>query len=206
MRREGILCLVLLTGTAVRAEVPVPEPVELKAELSQLRQERDALEARIRALGDQLTEARAVALSARTQAESLELRCRQLQEDLKLARAGRPEAIPPAAKLVNERELPPPRPTGRPAVARGKITAVGRDGRLMQVSVGQDAGLKAGQVIEVFRLGGADSKPRVPPIYLGTLKLVRVDPQFALGEFQGFPGLDRRPRAGDDVASELSAR
>jgi hypothetical protein len=206
MRREGflgILCVALVTPLVGVAEVPAPEPVELKAENELLRREREALEAKVRALTEQLAEARAEATSARTQAEALELRCRQLQEQLR-THEGHPEGLQPVVVAPVQREiLPIPRVT-RATVARGKVTAIGREGRLVQVSIGSEAGLHEGQAIEVFRL--SDRARHGVPVYLGTLKLVRVDAQESLGEFQGFQGLDRRPRIGDDVASELSAR
>jgi hypothetical protein len=194
----------LVTPQFGKAEVPAPEPVELKAEIELLRHEREALEIRVRALTEQLGEARAEATSARTQAEALELRCRQLQEQLRTYHQGHHEGLQPVVVAPVQREtLPAPRVT-RSTVARGKVTSVGREGRLVQVSLGSEAGVHEGQTIEVFRLN--DAARHGIPVYLGTLKLVRVDGQESLGEFHGFPGLDRRPRVGDDVASELSAR
>ena len=53
----------------------------------------------------------------------------------------------------------------------------------------------------MFRLGSGAPSQRT--IYLGTMTLIRVDAQAALGEFKSAPGNDYRPKIGDEAASEF---
>jgi hypothetical protein len=206
MRREGtllVLAALLAAAPAARAEVPIPEPVEIKAELELLRRERDQLEERVRVLQDELQQTRAEAVTSRALAETLEFRCRQLQEAIKQPREPRVVVLPPADLTKTDPAGPEkPRPAAPGAAARGKITAVGTGSRLVQINIGGDDGVREGQVLEVFRLGTGKERP----LYLGTLRLVRVDPRASLGQFQGVPGQEKPPRAGDEVASELSVK
>ena len=181
MRWNGILSvgLLLLSCLAARAEDGA-ESTPLKNENEQLRRERDALEFRLRILQEQLDEVR-----------------RKLPDELKLTRGEQPRG-----KFFPE--IPTPPVAVKPKAVRGKITALSADLRLMQVSVGQDAGVKEGQVLDVFRL--TTEKGKIVPLYLGTLRLTRVDPQTALGNYERVPGLDRMPKVGDEVANELTVK
>lgn len=212
MRREKIVCLWILLAAfswaaAAQAEDKEKEPAALKAEIEQLRRERDTLEAQVQTLQGKLEEARAAVISAKIQSDTFERRCRQLQDELKLIKAEKPAGIAPVSQKQESpvQAIAPPgsKPNAKETRARGKVSGVGGGGGLAQISIGSDSGIKEGQTMEVFRLGTTNGKDKVNPIYLGTLKLIRVDPQAALGQFKAVPGLDRRVKIGDEVASEL---
>jgi len=82
-----------------------------------------------------------------------------------------------------------------PTVAiEGKVEAVGRDGELIELSLGSDAGLQVGHTLEVFRM-----TPK--PQYLGYVRITRVEHNKAVGQVIGKPiaPLQR----GDNVASRI---
>jgi len=187
------------------------EPVFLKAEIEQLRKERDALQASVLLLQEKLEQARSAEQSGKTQVELLERRCKQLQFELTLAKGDKevPRAPAESPKFEPPVVALPPATTKPPAPAaspnpRGKITAISSDGVLMQISIGSESGIKEGQTLEVFRLGADNGAQRTGPAYLGTLKLTRVDPKSSLGQFKGATGsIERRVKVGDEVASDL---
>ncbi len=89
---------------------------------------------------------------------------------------------------------PPPVPDG----LRGTVTAV--DGSFVAVTVGIDAGVAVGMVLDIFRSEGAGQ-------YLGSVVITRVYPKQAVGEFK--PANPRQtlkqlrpeqlPKVGDNV-------
>lgn len=183
------------------------DPAALKAENSQLRMERDALEAQVRILQIQLEESRLSVVNIKMELETLEFRCRKLQEELKLVKMDKKEA---AIQTVSRPKPQPaeqgPKPANDgdlPVNPQGKITAISANGRMMQISIGAETGIKKGQLLEVFRLGVSNPKERVAPLYLGTLTLIRIENNAALGHFQSAPGFERHARVGDEVAAEL---
>lgn len=198
MHRNGILSvgLILLACLAVRAE-DSPSPVSLKAENEQLRRERDTIESRLRIVQDQLDEARKANAAARLEIELLEFRNKKLQDELKQARTEQPpikvlpDVVPPANAVKSK-------------VVRGRITSISADFRLLQISVGIEAGVKDGQVLDVYRVSTEMGKQI--PLYLGTVRVMRADPQAALGQFERVPGLDRIPKVGDEVSNELTVK
>jgi hypothetical protein len=153
------------------------------AEIDQLRKQSREQQDRIARLLAELEEARVATVQAKLRIDALEHRCKKLEDALAAERKKSGAALP-VKKLS-------------PGVV-GKVTEVGRDGKLVQISIGLDAGLAEGQTLEVFRTG-ADQRPR----YLGTLRLTRVDPKIAIGNFQGAGGTDVRLVVGDSVANEL---
>lgn len=202
MTRIGIVCLglfsaILVETAIVRADEKPGAAAESKTELDLLRRERDTLEARIRVMQDQLDEARAALVLAKIQTDSIENRCKKLQDELILLKAEKVVIAPIIAPKPRVESLPPPRV--KSGIGQGKISAIGADGRLMQISIGSDDGLKIGQSLDVFRPGNGTERP----LYLGTMTLTRVDPQASLGQYKSVPSLDRRPKIGDEVTSEL---
>ncbi len=183
MCRKGILSmgLLLLSCLAARSAED-PALASLKSEIEQLRRERDALESRLRIVQDQLEEARQLAAGSR---DGL----RQVKGEPPITRVSFDAPVPAAVK---------------PKSVRGKITAIAADHRLMQISIGLDAGVKEGQVLDVFRL--ASERGKIIPLYLGSLRVTRVDPRTAFGSFERVPGIDRAPKVGDEVANDLSMK
>jgi hypothetical protein len=193
MRRNGFLSagLLVLACLPGMADDDPPALAVLRSENEILRRERDALEARLRMAQDQLDEARRSNTTARFEIEALELRCKKLQEELKQSRTTFPLT----------RLFPEVAPSGKGDVVRGSISALSADLRLVQISIGEDAGVKVGQLLDVFRL--STEKERIVPLYLGTLRITRVESQAALGQYERVPSLDRAPRIGDRVSNEL---
>lgn len=82
-----------------------------------------------------------------------------------------------------------------PANVRGLVTYVGSTG-LVQIDVGADSNLQVGNEIFVARM-----KPA--PMFLGTIKLTRVNPKEAVGQF--IPaGRNDKIQIGDEVRSSLT--
>lgn len=93
--------------------------------------------------------------------------------------------------------LPPPEqilanPTSNPPPVRGEIVAVSPEGRLVEISIGADDGLKEGHMLEVYR-GGT---------YLGKLVVRRTRPDRAVGEM--LPNKLGDVRKGDKVTANKS--
>lgn len=198
MVRNGILSVgfMLLACLTVRAE-DNPALESLKAENEQLRRERDTLQSRLRIVQDQLDESRKSNTAARLEIELLEFRCKKLQDEMKQAKTEQP----PIRVLP---EADPPADVAKSKVVRGRITSISTDFRLMQISVGIEAGVKDGQVLDVYRV--STEKGKQIPLYLGTVRVMRADPQAALGHFERVPGLDRVPKVGDEVSNELTVK
>ncbi|MCE9532509.1 MAG: hypothetical protein K8T89_15520 [Planctomycetes bacterium] len=202
MNREGILKLSLLgvllaTPLPARAQENAPSAADLKAQNELLRRERELLEVRVRILTDQVEQLRTALANSQNQARSIEEQHRKVLGELPRLRPiqqvdGKLNEI--ASRTESERKTPERLP--------GTVTAVGNEGRLLQTSLGTDAGLKVGQVLEVFRTGSGNQKP----LYLGTLTLVRVDAQASLGQFKSVVGQNERARVGDEVAKDLTGK
>lgn len=79
---------------------------------------------------------------------------------------------------------------------RGKIVGIA-DAGLFILSVGDDAGLKRGNMLEVYRLGDK-------PVYVGTMMVLRTYAKQAVGQFK--PHGKERPEIGDDVGSRVFPR
>jgi outer membrane murein-binding lipoprotein Lpp len=196
---SGLLLAVLAWPLAGRADENQPGAGSLKTENDELRRQIETLEKRVRSLQAEVDESRTAAVAAQMHADAFENRCRKLQEELSRVKtpgilASWPRANQPKTELTADAKP-------KSGVPQGKITAIGKDGKRVQISIGADAGIKEGQSLEVFRLGSATTGKRA--IYLGTMKLIRVDAEAALGEFKSAPGNDYRPKVGDEVASEL---
>jgi hypothetical protein len=192
MQRNGILSVGLVFLSCLSARAQDGPSLDLKAENEMLRRERDTFESRLRMIQDQLDDARRSATAARLEIEGLEFHCKKLQDELKQVKGDQLSRI--LQKVV-------PTPVGpKPNAIRGKITAMSTNLRTMQISLGLDAGLKEGQMLDVFRLASEEEKG---PLYLGTIRLTRVDPHAALGYYERVPSLDRAPKIGDDVSNEL---
>jgi len=195
MRRELIsLCTLCLLWSAGRAD----ENAILKRDVETMRRQLQQMEAEHQALKAELDEARAALVQSKLQADAFEHRCKKLQDDLNLFRSGRFGDIQPAINAPRGDLAIRRKPANEPV--HGKVTGIGKDGRLLQISLGFEHGVKDGQTLEVYRLPGKGS---LKPIYLGTLTINRVDPQTALGQFSAVEGVNYRPAIGDDVASEF---
>lgn len=196
MRPMRLICAGLLSFvlTANASAQPMPTAAELKADNDRLRKENEALETLARRMRIELDDARSAAVQAKIQADAFEMRVRKLQDEMTLLKANRSLPSPTDHKIdLAVRSKP------KPTHVQGKITAIGKDGRMLQISVGSDSGVREGQALEVFRLPPMMGQR---PLYLGTLSLTRVDPQASLGEFKPASG-ELRPKLGDEVANEF---
>lgn len=129
--------------------------------------------------------------------KTIQLRNESLMERLReLERALAPKkADPPKGN-----DFPLAKPTPPPTKVNGLIEKVDpKDGSLVVISVGSDAGLAKDHTLEVYRL-----KPA--PKYLGMIQIIEVSPNKAVGR------LIRRAKApiamleaGDHVTSSLNA-
>jgi hypothetical protein len=68
---------------------------------------------------------------------------------------------------------------------------------LVTITIGSDAGLSKGQTLEVFRLSPVPNQSK----YLGTIRILEVTPQQAVGQPTG--RMAAPPRPGDRVASQI---
>lgn len=191
----GLLSLVFAAGASAQ---PALTPADLKAEVERLRKENEAFESLTRKLRVELDDARSAAVQSKIQADALELRVKKLQDELTLLKAN---PSPKSGREDPKLELTT-RTKPKPQSVQGKVTAIGRDGRMLQVSVGSDSGAREGQSLEVYRMPAVSGQK---PLYLGTISLTRVDPQASLGEFKPASG-EVRPKLGDEVASELMVK
>lgn len=76
---------------------------------------------------------------------------------------------------------------------RGKIMGIA-DAGLFILSIGDDAGLKKGNVLEVYRLGDK-------PVYVGTMTVLRTYAKQSVGQFK--PNGKERAEVGDDIGSRV---
>ncbi len=189
----GIAALLFALPVTLKADELAPIDL-LKKENERLRVERDEFEARVRRLQTELNDVRATLIHAKMQSDGFEHRCRTLLNELAALKGDKPRpALIPNGTTVTEIRA-------KPAAIQGKITSISKTSRLVQISIGNEAGLKQGQTLDVYRLAGAEAQR---PLYLGTLTLVRTDALSALGEFKSVFGNDRHPVVGDEVASEF---
>lgn len=111
--------------------------------------------------------------------EQLELQALQMAEQLRDIRLGRSGA-PGKGPVVPVR-----------SDIRGSV--VRTEGGLVTISIGADAGVSSGAVLDVSRLN--------PAKYLGQLRIIGVSPKEAVGTFEPAGGVratgDGRPKAGD---------
>jgi hypothetical protein len=85
-----------------------------------------------------------------------------------------------------------------PAYVKGVVESVdSKNPAVGQISLGSDAGLKENQTLEVYRLN--------PPQYVGTMRLVDVKHDSALGQLIRPAGMGQGPtlKRGDEVASKI---
>ncbi len=208
MRRKrivhfGLLSVLLAVPALAHGQDGRPRDAEsYKIEIMDLRRELSVQAERMRDLQRELDATRATVVRAQIEAEAAERRCRELRNELALQRTSKAADRPPVEIQPAAEPSAPAKPARAPA--RGKITAVGRDGLLVQVSIGVDSGVKEGQALEVYRIATAGGKDR--SVYLGVITLTRVDPQVALGDFKSVSGINYRPHVGDDVSAELKAK
>jgi hypothetical protein len=121
--------------------------------------------------------------SLRARNETIELQLAQIQEQMRDLRLGRGGSAPGGGPVV-------PVPSG----IRATVKSISADG-FITISLGADAGLVKGAVLDVARL--STSK------YLGKIRLSLVDPKEAVGVFESAFGVratgDNLPKVGDLV-------
>lgn len=121
--------------------------------------------------------------SLRARNETVELQIAQLQEQMRDLRLGRGGSAPGGGPVV-------PVPAG----IRATVKSISADG-FITISLGADAGLVKGAVLDVARLSTTK--------YLGKLRLSLVDPKEAVGVFESAFGAratgENLPKVGDLV-------
>jgi hypothetical protein len=175
-----------------------------EAEIERLRKENAVLQELVKKLQQKMLQAepeqakmKNVLAEAVIRAKTIQLRNESLTERIRgLERALAPKkADPPKGN-----DFPLAKPNPPPTKLDGLIEKVDpKDGSLVVISVGADAGLAKGHTLEVYRL-----KPA--PKYLGTIQIIEVTQHKAVGR------LLRRANApvvtldvGDNVASSFNA-
>jgi hypothetical protein len=172
----------------VTAEAATLAAERMKAEIETLETRRNELTARVLDLETKIADARALATKNSIENQAAQERNKQLlatleQRDRDLARIRGEQATQAGSAAKN----PPPEDL------RGRITQT--DGELITINLGSDSGLNRGNTMEVFRL-----TPK--PTYVGTLKIMDVRPNEAVGKLVG--GVSRgRAQSGDEVASDI---
>lgn len=175
-------------------------PPAFADEAETLRKEVDLLKAERDALTQKLREREAQALKLQAEAEAQKAKALTLAIENQALRERNEKLVEQlrALKPDPDRPLIPREPPTTPAKdIRGKVTAVAADG-LARISVGSDAGVEVGNVLQVYRVTPA-------PSYLGTLKVTEVKPKEAVGRFT--PANPRMLiQKDDDVASGILSR
>lgn len=85
-------------------------------------------------------------------------------------------SLPDEAELRTGQDVPPP-PT-----VEGIVTKVDKSGKYIQISLGEDDGIKKGQILEVWR-----TKPE--PKYLGRIRIDLAEPSLAVAKPVAVTGL-----------------
>lgn len=149
------------------------------AEVEKLRQDRDALIQKNAdlvnkntSLQDQLNQANNTLALANSRNEQVVDRIRQLEGYIVKTRG----SVPEEAELKTGQDVPPP-----PNV-EGIVTKVDKNGKFLQISLGEDDGIRKGQVLEVWR-----TKPE--PKYLGRIQVNLTDPTTAVAKPLSISGL-----------------
>ncbi len=177
-------------------QVAQAELETLRVERDQLKNDKQALQAKITQTITELNQARKESIENQIAAESTrgrndqlltanaELRNenRKLKSDMnKLARG---ESLGTSSVL----EEPPPQ---TPSNLRARVTALDDEG-LMVISLGSDAGIKKGAQLSVFRV-------QPTPAYLGSFTALDVRPKQSVGQFTSENKL--KPRINDIVGT-----
>jgi hypothetical protein len=126
----------------------------------------------------------------KARAVQLEKQIRRLEDELQRmrTRVQLPDAVPP---ILRDNF-----PTER---IEGRIVQVDRESGLIKLSVGEDAGLKKGHHLHIFRL---DPKPEKSK-YLGTLEILNVRASEAVARLNKKLAGDLVIQVGDRVVSQL---
>ena len=185
---------VLPSGRLAAADPPDVEVKRLTAELEAarkqielLRKENEKLAEIVKKAVVERQKAVEAAQAAALKVEATKQKLEQLLAELKTDRFG-------LDRPLHKLDKTPAVPEG----ARGKVTAF-RDG-VMSLSIGLDAGLEQGAVLDVYRTEkGGD--------YLGTVVIQKVYPKEAVGQFRpkdaripiGRLRPEQLPKAGDEV-------
>lgn len=158
-------------------------------QLNALKANKDAIETKLieatrseQAARNESLQQKLEAESLRARNETIELQLAQIQEqmrDLRLGRAGA-TGVGPVVPV--------------PANIRATVKSISPDG-FITISLGADAGLARGAVLDVARLSTTK--------YLGKIRLSLVDPKEAVGVFESASGAratgDNLPKVGDIV-------
>ena len=159
-------------------------------QLNALKANKDAIEGKLidatrneQAAKNDALQQKLEAESLRARNETIELQLAQLQELYRDSRLGRGGNAPGGGPVVPV-----------PANIRATVKSISSDG-LVTISLGADAGLVRGAVLDVARLSTTK--------YLGKLRLSLVDPKEAVGVFESAFGVratgDNLPKVGDLV-------
>jgi hypothetical protein len=183
----------------------------LEAEVKRLREEREAfakrendLQARHDALIKQYNDQKVSTAQAENKTRESERRADQILRDLErtnreLAELRASGGTAVASGGTGSVLKPPPPPA--PKNIRAEVTAVGQTG-LAQISVGADSGLQVGNELFIVRF---DLKDTTNSQFVGVIRLSRVDPKAAVGQFE--PSNSReRIKIGDQVLSSLGGK
>ena len=99
--------------------------------------------------------------------------------------------------LTDRAPAPPPRDL------RGQIVAVADSG-LVSINIGSDSGLSVGNALDVYRL---DLNNTMASLYLGRLKIRRVEAKSAVGQFEpASASREKLPKQGDEVSASVTGR
>jgi hypothetical protein len=168
------------------------EIADLNDKIKKLQKGKNEAEAEARQTHDRLEDTQKELEKTKARLEETQKEAARLRDRLKDLKA---EIPPPDSKPV------PPVPDG----VRGKVTAFDKDGGLVQLDIGLDAGLSPGATLDVYRMEGGAK-------YLGTVTLTDVRPKAAVGKFKPVSGKplgqlkpDELPKVGDVVETQKAA-
>jgi hypothetical protein len=114
---------------------------------------------------------------------------------LKFQLGGPANGSAPNQSILTSTAPPPPKDV------RGVVTATNKNG-LAQISVGSDNGVSVGNELDVFRVNPENP---LASQYLGKLRVTRVEPKAAVGQFVA-AGREKLPKEGDEVAASITGR
>jgi hypothetical protein len=174
----------------VAAATTMEELKRRREENGELVQTLKTREAEIADLRSQVTAANNLRTKAEVASASYASRLQKMEKDYAdLARAYEDIVAKKAEKSVETGIKTPP-----PEDVQGEVEEVGVDG-LISISIGSDAGLLRGHVLNVFRL-----TPK--PSYLGEIRIIDVTPHKAVGKLLN-PEYRKIIKKGDLVANRI---
>lgn len=189
----GALCYAMAWNNLALADTPT-EAAE--AEVKRLKAEVDELVKVIREKNAQLAEAERRAATERNRAVTAQIEAATLRKRLEGVNAQVEELTRELARArAGGADRPPRRPAPNPPKGdvEGLVKSIDAASDLFVLNIGADAGLEKGHTLEVFRTD--------PPKYLGTIRIVEVNPKQAIAQAVG--KLHDAVRIGDQVATRI---